>query len=132
MIITPLQIRFNDMDPMMRVNNSSYASYLELGRLDFCRQYLKIQELADIPFVLVRLEMDIQQSLRPNMSAAVHTWVSRIGQSSWDFRAEIRSTDQADLVFVSARTVQVYFDYRANKKRAIPPEFRSCLQAELL
>ncbi|MCB1171869.1 MAG: acyl-CoA thioesterase, partial [Leptospiraceae bacterium] len=63
MIITPIQIRFNDMDPMRRVNNSTYASYLELGRLDFCNKYLSIESLEDIPFVLVRIEMDLKKSL---------------------------------------------------------------------
>jgi hypothetical protein len=45
MIITPIQIRFSDMDPMQRVNNSVYSSYLELGRLDFCKKYISIKTL---------------------------------------------------------------------------------------
>jgi acyl-CoA thioester hydrolase len=49
MILTKIQVRFNDMDPMQRVNNSVYSSYLELGRLDFCNRYLEIKELNDIP-----------------------------------------------------------------------------------
>lgn len=65
MIITPIQIRFSDMDPMQRVNNSVYSSYLELGRLDFCKKYISIKTLQDIPFVLVRVELDILNSLRP-------------------------------------------------------------------
>lgn len=63
MIITPVQTRFNDFDPMRRVNNSTYASYLELGRMDFCNQFLSINKLDDIPFVLVRLEMDLLKPL---------------------------------------------------------------------
>lgn len=63
MIITPIQIRFNDLDPMRRVNNASYAAYLELARMDFCNRYFPIDSLEDTPFVLVRVEMDIQNSL---------------------------------------------------------------------
>ena len=89
MIITPIQIRFSDMDPMQRVNNSVYSSYLELGRLDFCKKYISIKTLQDIPFVLVRVELDILNSLRPGEEANVHTWVSRVGTTSWDFAANI-------------------------------------------
>ena len=129
MIITPLQIRFNDMDPMRRVNNSTYASYLELGRLDFCNKYLSIESLVDIPFVLVRIEMDLKRSLRPNTAARVRTWVSRIGNSSWDFGARIEGNDGE--LYVEAKTVQVYYDYRADCSKPIPPDFRASLEAEM-
>ncbi|HNH02222.1 MAG TPA: acyl-CoA thioesterase, partial [Leptospiraceae bacterium] len=69
MIITPIQIRFSDLDAMRRVNNSVYSSYLELGRMDFCKKYLEIQTLEDIPFVLVRVELDILKSLRTGEDA---------------------------------------------------------------
>lgn len=129
MIITPIQIRFNDMDPMRRVNNSVYSSYLELGRMDFCSRYISVDSLEDIPFVLVRVELDILKSLRPGEKAEVHTWVSRIGKSSWDFSAEIINplTNQ---VFAKAKTVQVFFDYRLDAKADIPPEFRRILESE--
>lgn len=131
MIITPIQIRFNDMDPMKRVNNSVYSSYLELGRLDFCKKYISIQTLEDIPFVLVRLELDILHSLRPNEEAEVHTYVSRIGTTSWDFSANIINP-QTKHIYAKAKTVQVYYDYRLNTKLPIPEEFRQILKKEMI
>lgn len=130
MIITPLQIRFNDMDPMKRVNNSTYSSYLELGRMDFCNKYLTIRELNDIPFVLVRVELDLRKSLRPMAQAEVHTWVSRIGNSSWDFSYRIVDSQTGDL-YVEARSTQVYFNYNTDQKESIPADFRNKLQSEM-
>ena len=103
MIITPIQIRFSDMDPMRRVNNSVYSSYLELGRLDFCKKYIAIQTLEDIPFVLVRVELDIIRSLKPNEEAEVHTYVSRIGNTSWDFSANIQNP-QSKYLYAKAKS----------------------------
>ena len=131
MIITPIQVRFNDMDPMRRVNNSTYGSYLELGRLDFCQRYLKIEELEDIPFVLVRVEMDLRASLRPGTDVNVKTWVSAIGTSSWEFSAHILGASD-ETVYVEAKTVQVFFDYRQDCVRPIPAEFRAFLEKEML
>ena len=130
MIVTPIQIRFSDMDPMRRVNNSVYSSYLELGRLDFCTKYISIKTLEDIPFVLVRVELDIINSLKPNEKAEVHTWVSRIGNTSWDFSANIINPDTKK-VYPKAKTVQVYFDYRLDSKLPIPEEFREILEKEI-
>ncbi|MBP7280798.1 MAG: acyl-CoA thioesterase [Leptospiraceae bacterium] len=131
MIITPIQIRFSDMDPMRRVNNSVYSSYLELGRLDFCKKYIAIQTLEDIPFVLVRVELDIIRSLKPNEEAEVHTYVSRIGNTSWDFSANIQNP-QSKYLYAKAKTVQVYYDYRQDTKLPIPVEFRKFLESEML
>ena len=131
MIITPIQIRFSDMDPMRRVNNSVYSSYLELGRLDFCKKYIAIQTLEDIPFVLVRVELDIIHSLKPNEEAEVHTYVSRIGNTSWDFSANIQNP-QSKYLYAKAKTVQVYYDYRQDTKLPIPVEFRKFLESEML
>lgn len=130
MIITPIQIRFNDMDPMQRVNNSVYSSYLELGRLDFCKKYISIKTLEDIPFVLVRVELDILNSLRPGEEAEVHTWVLRVGNTSWDFAANIINPI-TKTIYAKARTVQVYYNYRLNSKLPIPNDFRKILEQEM-
>lgn len=129
MIRTDIQIRFNDMDPMRRVNNASYSSYLELARLDFCNRYLSVSELDDIPFVLARIEMDLKASVLPGASIFVETWVSSIGTTSWEFSYEIRD-QKTNVLYVSAKTVQVYFDYRAKSKKPIPPDFLKSLEKE--
>jgi len=130
MIITPIQIRFNDMDPMQRVNNSSFSSYLELGRLDFCNKYFKIYSLEDIPFVMVRIEMNIRKSLRPLSRVEVHTWVSKIGNTSWDFSYQIVDRD-SQAIYVDANSTQVFFNYHKDTKEEIPTEIRKLLQLEL-
>lgn len=131
MIRTEIQIRFNDMDPMRRVNNASYSAYLELVRLDFCNRYLQVATLEDIPFVLARVEMDLISSVLPGDEIYVHTWVSKIGTTSWEFSYEIKN-QKTDVLYVKAKTVQVYFDYREKKKLPIPNEFRNSLQKEML
>ncbi|TGM60396.1 acyl-CoA thioesterase [Leptospira vanthielii] len=131
MIRTDIQIRFNDMDPMRRVNNASYSAYLELARLDFCNRYLSVSELDDIPFVLARVEMDLKASVLPGASIFVETWVSSIGTTSWEFSYEIRDK-KTNTLYVTAKTVQVYFDYRAKSKKPIPSEFLKSLEKERL
>ncbi|MGJ4734076.1 acyl-CoA thioesterase [Leptospira levettii] len=131
MIRTEIQIRFNDMDPMRRVNNASYSAYLELARLDFCNRYLSVSTLEDIPFVLARVEMDLVSSVLPGDSIYVNTWVSQIGNSSWEFSYEIKN-QKTEVLYVKAKTIQVYFDYREKKKLPIPNKFRISLEKEMV
>lgn len=116
---------------MRRVNNASYSAYLELARLDFCNRYLKINHLEDIPFVLARVEMDLIRSVLPGDEIAVKIWVSRIGNTSWDFDYEVIH-EKTNSVYVKAKTIQVYFDYHSGKKLSIPESFRSILEKEKL
>jgi len=118
------------MDPMRRVNNASYSSYLEIARLHFCNKYLKIDTLEDIPFVLARVEMDLVASVLPGDQIEVRIWVSRIGNTSWDFQYSIWNENRK-LEHVRAKTVQVYYDYRNGLKKTIPEEFRNYLTNEL-
>jgi acyl-CoA thioester hydrolase len=129
MISTPIQIRFNDMDSMRRVNNASYSSYLEIARLHFCKKYLKIGTLEDIPFVLARVELDLVASILPGDEVEVRIWVSHIGNSSWNFEYLIWN-EKRQLSHARAKTVQVYYDYRLGQKMAIPIEFRKHLESE--
>ena len=130
MISAPIQIRFNDMDPMRRVNNASYSSYLEIARLRFCKQYLQIEHLEDIPFVLARVEMDLIASVVPGDEIEARIWVSKIGNTSWEFAYSIWN-ESKKIEHVRAKTTQVYFDYREGAKRTIPSDFRKILEAEM-
>ncbi len=130
MIKTPIQVRFNDMDPMRRVNNSSYSTYLEVARMDFCNRFFQIETLDDTPFVLVRVEMDLLRSMTSSDKAEVHTWVTRIGSSSWEFTYKIVDP-VSQKVFVQAKSVQVYFNYRTGNKELIPKEVREILEKEM-
>ncbi|MCZ8341766.1 MAG: thioesterase family protein [Leptospira sp.] len=129
MIKKEIQIRFNDMDPMRRVNNASYSAYLEVARVAFCENFIEIKTLEDIPFVMVRVEMDLLQSVLPGDKVFVTIWVSKIGNTSWEFSYKIQSAN-AEITYVRAKSVQVYFNYHLGRKETIPDGFRKILESE--
>jgi acyl-CoA thioester hydrolase len=118
------------MDPMQRVNNASYSAYLELARLHFCKKYLSIDTLEDIPFVLARVELDLLSSILPGDEIEVQIWVSRIGNTSWDFEYLIWN-ESRKVRHAVAKTVQVYFNYHQKSKAQIPESFKAHLLNEL-
>lgn len=130
MIVSPLQVRWNDMDAFAHVNNANYLAYLEIGRVDYCRRRLHVTELYDVPFLLARVEIDLLKPVEFGGQIEVLTCVSRIGNKSWDFFAQIQSQG-GSTVYARARTVQVAYDHRTKASRPIPESVRRTLLEDL-
>lgn len=130
MISTPIQTRWMDMDPFAHVSNSVFVSYLEIGRVDYCRRRFNVKDVFEVPFILARIEIDLKKSIEMNHVVEVQTSVIRIGNSSWDFQSVILESNTKE-IFAVARTVQVTFDHKTKATIPIPPKVRSILEADL-
>ncbi|WP_061249840.1 acyl-CoA thioesterase [Leptospira alstonii] len=130
MISTPIQTRWMDMDPFAHVSNSVFVSYLEIGRVDYCKRRFNVKEIFDVPFILARIEIDLKKSIEMHHVVEVQTSVTRIGNSSWDFESKIVESNTGEL-FAIARTVQVAFDHIQKCSVPIPPKVRSVLEEDL-
>lgn len=129
MIITPIQTRWNDMDPFAHVNNANYVAYLEIGRVDYCVRRLGVSELYSVPFLLARIEIDLIRPIEFGAGVEVKTCVSKIGNKSWDFLASIRDSNTKE-DFARARTVQVAYDHRLKRSQVIPEALRVILHED--
>jgi acyl-CoA thioester hydrolase len=82
-VITPIQMRFNDIDGFGHVNNSVYNQYLDCGRLDYFNQIPGINFLSGTNrLVLVRIETDFLKPTFLGDELAVHTQIDKIGEKS--------------------------------------------------
>ncbi|EMJ91932.1 acyl-CoA thioesterase [Leptospira alstonii] len=130
MISTPIQTRWMDMDPFAHVSNSVFVSYLEIGRVDYCKRRFNVKEIFDVPFILARIEIDLKKSIEMHHVVEVQTSVTRIGNRSWDFQSIIFESNTKE-VFAIARTVQVTFDHANKASIPIPPNVRAVLEEDL-
>lgn len=130
MISTPIQTRWMDMDPFAHVSNSVFVSYLEIGRVDYCKRRFNVKEVFEVPFILARIEIDLKKSIEMHHVVEVQTSVTRIGNSSWDFQSKILESNTKE-VFAIARTVQVTFDHKTKASVSIPPKVRAILEEDL-
>ncbi|MBE8363765.1 acyl-CoA thioesterase [Leptospira borgpetersenii] len=130
MISTPIQTRWMDMDPFAHVSNSVFVSYLEIGRVDYCKRRFNVKDVFDVPFILARIEIDLKKSIEMHHAVEVQTCVTRIGSSSWDFESKILEMNTKE-VFAVARTVQVAFDHVKKSSIPIPHNVRSVLEEDL-
>ncbi|MDR0725680.1 MAG: acyl-CoA thioesterase [Prevotellaceae bacterium] len=82
-VITPIQMRFNDIDGFGHVNNSVYNEYLDCGRVDYLNQIPGIDFLSGTErLVVVHIETDFFRPSYLGEDLAVHTQIDKIGEKS--------------------------------------------------
>jgi len=115
-----LQVRFGDTDALGHVNNAVYASYAELGRID----YIARVGLPATGFILARLAMDFRRQVKLGEACRITTEIVRVGTTSMTMRQVMYAAEE---VACEYEAVVVWFDYRTNKPVPIPAEQRALI-----
>ena len=117
---TDIQVRFNDTDALGHLNNTSYALYAELSRIQFLHDLgANVSSL-----ILAHLSLDFRKQVKFGEEVFVNTWVEKLGSSSVTLAQEVIS--EGDIA-AQIKSVVVHFDYKANKAKPISDEVRAVL-----
>jgi acyl-CoA thioester hydrolase len=124
-----LEVRFRDCDPMGHVNNAVYFTYLEQTRFAHWRSLWGFGNPGlppDMPgVILAHAECDFQRPVRYGDALEIHLHVAEIGRTSFKYEYEI--VDAQGRTVATARTVQVMYDYAAERPVPIPDHIRALL-----
>ena len=124
-----LEVRFRDCDAMGHTNNAVYLTYLEQARFAHWRSlwgFGNPQTPADIPgVILARVEADYKRPTRYGDVLDVRHTVAEIGRSI--FRYDYEIVDEQGRTVLTAKTVQVMYDYATEKPVPIPEAIRKLL-----
>ena len=125
---TPIKIRFRDLDAFGHVNNAVYFTFMEMARVEYFKQ-LGLLQLGEFPspfFIIAEATCQFKAPIDMATPLIIQVRVSRLGNSSFDM--EYRFVDEVSgAVLASGRTVQVTFDYAANRSVPLPEEWRQTL-----
>ena len=121
LICVRLTVRFRDCDPYGHVNNAVYLTYLENSRFALW----KGQEINGV--ILARAEVDYRAQAKYGDELEVRTRLVGLGRSSFQYEYEIRDAN-SETVLLTAKTVQVHFDYETQRPVEMSDEFRARLQ----
>jgi acyl-CoA thioester hydrolase len=117
---TRIQVRFRDCDPLGHVNNAVYLTYLENARFAIW----KAQGVTDV--ILARAEVDFRSQSRYGDELEVRLRLEGFGRSSFRYEYEIVDVPSQRVV-VTAKTVQVHFDYAAQVPVPLSDDLRARL-----
>ena len=105
---TAIQLRYSDLDTLGHVSNTVYASYLELGRVEWYREIPgKL-----MPSVVANLNIDFLGEIRFEDKVHVITRCTKVGNKSIHLSQEIYANDRR---VTTAVVVLVGFDPETRK-----------------
>ncbi|HUF46998.1 MAG TPA: thioesterase family protein [Vicinamibacterales bacterium] len=127
-----LLVRFSDCDPLGHVNNATYLTYLEQPRIILWGAQLGFSSRRPAGdrrgegFILARCEINFRAQAHDGDRLEVRLALTGFGRSTATYEYEIVDLADGHLV-VSARTVQVWFDYDASRSVPITEELKGTL-----
>ncbi len=119
---TDIQVRFGDSDALGHLNNAAFATYAEIGRLEFLSEFPAFVK----SLILAHLQIEFRQQVTLNQVVSVDTAVERVGASSVHLRQWICADDE---VAAEVSSVVVHFDYATQTSQPVPDDVRSALVA---
>lgn len=117
---TLIQVRFSDLDIIGHVSNSNYASYFDMGRIDFFREVEKCWDGPRPRHVVASVKMDMLREIRFEQRVEIATWCSRIGTKSMTIEHLIYADGE---VATTSQSVLVGFDLKTRRSTAFPSEW---------
>ncbi|HXH20358.1 MAG TPA: thioesterase family protein [Chitinophagales bacterium] len=127
--VTPIQIRFADIDPMNHVNNAKYLTYIESARIRYFDDVLKRGMNARPGFILAKATVDFLLPITLHDEIKVMTRCSRFGSKSFDLDYEIIKVNASpERIAAKAMTVLVAYDYAEKKTVLIPAEWKKMIE----
>ena len=127
-------VRFSDCDPLGHVNNAKYSTYLEQARIVLWRKQggFELRSAAQSGgrrgegFILARTEINFRSQAHDGDELEVRLSLEGFGRSSATYTYQIVHVESGRLV-ADAKTVQVWYDYDAERPKVLTDELRAIL-----
>lgn len=125
----PLTVRYSDLDAQGHVNNATYFTYMEQGRLEYFKAlglWRPGQDFLDVGTIVAEAACTYKRPVLLDEVVDVAVRTARLGNKSLvlEYRLSVAGAEVA-----TGRTVQVAYDYRAGASIPVPTEWRARLTA---
>lgn len=120
----PIQIRMNDLDPFVHVNNGVQCNYFDYGRSCYFEQVFRTSiDWSTLDLVLVHIELDFKQGIEYHDTIACDTQVVAVGHKSIKMMQQLRDT-RTGVVKSTCYSVVAGFDRKTHCSIPIRDEYK--------
>ncbi|HXC04293.1 MAG TPA: thioesterase family protein [Bacteroidia bacterium] len=128
--ITPIQIRFKDIDKLGHVNNANHLSYFEVARMHYSLDVLGKIDWSKIGFILANAHVEYKRPLLLEHKAYVRSRVSEMGNKSFkmEYILAAPGEDGEEVIFATGYNVCVCMDYEHMKPIPVPDSWKECVR----
>lgn len=125
-----IPVRYADLDAQQHVNNATYLSYFEIGRLGYYA-HLKLYDVRrfdGLGMIVVNAQVSYFKSIQLGDNIRLGVKVSRMGSKSLDFDFSIEDEETHEQL-ASGKTVMVAYDNQQHATIPIPDDWRAKISA---
>jgi acyl-CoA thioester hydrolase len=117
--------RYSDYDTRGHVNNAVYLTYFEIGRHHAWQALTELGD--DFPFIMLESFVRYVSQAKWGVPLAMDITVAEVRTKAWVWTYRIVDARDERLI-AEGRTVQVMFDYEAQRSVPIPADIRDRLR----
>jgi len=126
---TPIQIRFNDIDQLLHVNNSVYQQFFDWGRMNYFKEVLnEIMDWNIEGLILASISIDFLNSIELYDEVEVRTKIYHIGNKSVKMSQELYNKTK-NCVAATSKSVMVNYSNKSKKTLIVPERWRKSIAA---
>ena len=126
-----IEVRFRDLDAMGHVNNAVFFTYFEEGRKNFSRRVFHFKDPSEFTFIMAHIRCDYLRPVKLGDEVTLQMWAKDIGNKSFDYGYMLVDRSDTSIVYAAGESVQVCYDYQAEKSIVIPESMRAKLREYL-
>ena len=125
---TRIDVRFRDIDAFGHVNNAVVSTYVELARVRYLVDVLRVQPIGVMPLILAHISIDYLSPILFEDVVEVGSRVDWLGTSSIGMSHGLTAVaDGRELA--RSGSVLVTYDYEQNRPMPVPDDWRQALAA---
>ncbi len=126
--VTPVQLRFNDIDILGHLNNVVYFSLYDLAKAHYMQTVMKGQmNFQRVESVIANINCSYIKQIKFGEEIEVLTRCIHIGEKSFTLRQCLVETGTREIRSI-CDTVMVSFDPETARSAPMRPEFRAALE----
>lgn len=128
---TKIRVRYGETDQMGVVYHANYATYFEVGRTEWLRQYgitYKSMEDSGIMLPVISLSIDYKNSAKYDDLLTVKTSIKKLPTVRIEFDYEL--INESGQLLATGNTVLVFMDMERNRPTRCPEYLTDKLKAE--
>lgn len=127
--VTPVQIRFCDLDTLGHVNNSVYFNLMDHGKSDYFNKASgRTLKWTEVTVVIANINCDFLHQTLYDEPIAVKTRLHRLGNKSFTLLQQVENTDTGEVKCRCLVTL-VYINPDTITPEPLPPFWRDALTA---
>ena len=124
----PQRVAFRDLDYFRHVNNAAYITWTESLRIEYMVEVLGVPLDARIGIIMASQQFDYKYAVSYGEEILVGCRVPKLGTKSFVLEFEVWSSTAHKLAAHGFNTIVAY-DYQEQRSVAIPPEWRTTIEA---